>query len=80
MGCRVGMSTNPEDRIQHWKDEEGHTYGKVLASGLSYEGATKREKKEAEERNCYFHGGGNYVSGRVWSVYYVSGGKTPLDA
>ena len=79
MGCRVGMSTDPHERIQHWKDEEGHTCSMILASGLTYEEALKRERDEAVARSCYHHGGGGYVSGGFWSVYYVSGGTTPLD-
>ena len=73
MGCRVGMSTSPQDRINFWKAQEGHTNGIVLASGLTYRQALDREKSEAQSRGCYYYGGGSYVSGRIWSVYYVSG-------
>ena len=79
MGCRVGMSTHPYDRIDYWKAQEGHTYGRVLASGLTYQEALDREKSEAQGRDCFYYGGGSYVSGKVWSVYYVSGGIAPRD-
>ena len=69
------MSTNPQKRIDDWKKEEGHTDGKILASGLTYEEALKREKEEAEERNCRQSGGGERVAGNVWSVYHVWGGR-----
>ncbi len=74
MACRVGMSTDPEGRIDHWKKTEGHTYGKILARGLTFKGALKREKKEAEERGCTHHPGGTDNGRSNWSVYYVSGG------
>ena len=77
MGCRVGMSTNPHERIEYWKKEEGHTDGAVLASQLTYEQAQDRERREAQALGCYSQPGGGYVVGKVWSVYYVSGGTTP---
>ena len=75
MACRVGMSTNPSERIQHWKNEEGHTHHQILASGLTYDEALKRERNEAQTRNCRQSSGGQRVSGRVWSVYHVWGGR-----
>ena len=75
MACRVGMSTDPQERIQHWKDKEGHTHSKILARRLTYEAAQIREEKEAKVRRCRFSPGGRYVSGRVWSVYHVWGGS-----
>lgn len=75
MACRVGMSTSPQDRIAYWKRREGHTYSKILASRLTYDQALAREKREAQARGCRYRGGGEQVAGRVWSVYYVSGGK-----
>ena len=69
------MSHYPYSRIQHWKDKEGHTYGKVLVEGLTYNQALAREKKEAEERGCHYSPGGPKDNRRDWAVYYVSGGK-----
>lgn len=74
MACRVGMSTDPHGRIAHWKQKEGHTYSRILARGLTFNGAIKREKKEAEERGCTYHPGGVDNGRSNWSVYYVSGG------
>ena len=76
MGCRVGMSSNPQERIDYWKEEEGHTYGKILASELTYDEAQHREKEEAVNKGCVSSPGGPRIRGRVWSVYYVSGGNT----
>ena len=75
MACRIGMSTNPEERIRYWKNEEGHTHSKILASGLNYNQALAREKREAESRGCRYSGGGQHVSGYRWSIYYVWGGR-----
>lgn len=75
MVCRVGMSTNPDARIKHWKEKEGDKYGKTLAKGLTYRQALEVEKREARTRGCRASGGGPKKPGRVWSVYYVSGGR-----
>ena len=76
MVCRVGMSTKPQQRIDYWKILEGHTYSKILRSNLTYDQAIKLEKEEAARRpGCRQHAGGLKVPGRVWSVYYLSGGK-----
>lgn len=74
MGCRVGMSTTPEERINDWKREEGHTHGEILARGLTYEEAQRREEVEARNRGCTRHPGGGRQPGPVWSVYHVWGG------
>ena len=69
------MSTSPSERIQHWKNEEGHTGSRILASGLTYDEALKRERSEAQAWACRQSGGGQRVHGRVWSVYHVWGGR-----
>lgn len=74
MACRVGMATDPQERIQYWKNKEGHDRGRILASELTYEEAQKREQREAASKGCHQSAGGRRVPGRVWSVYYVSGG------
>ena len=74
MACRVGMSTDPEKRIKYWKDKEGHTHSKILASGLTYDEALKREEEEALARGCCQSGRGPRVPGE-WSVYHIWGGR-----
>ena len=76
MGCRVGMSKYPQTRIQYWKEKEGHTHGEVLASGLTYDEATTRERTEAAKRGCVQSPGGQRDYSRDWSVYHVWGGRT----
>ncbi len=75
MACRVGMSTDPQARIDYWKREEGHTHGKILAKGLTYDGALAREKKEADAKGCKQSPGGARNGLSNWSVYHVWGGK-----
>ena len=75
MACRVGMSTDPEERIQYWKKKEGHTNGKILHSELTYDKAQELERSEAQAKGCRQGLGGERVPGRVWSVYHVWGGR-----
>ena len=73
MACRVGMSTNPNGRIEYWKKIENCTDGHVVESGLTYEEALNAEKRLADQYGCRQSGGGPKIPGRVWSVYYMSG-------
>lgn len=75
MSCRVGSSTNPEERIKYWKDKEGHTGSEILAEALTYDEAKVLEKHEAEKRGCEQEEGGPRVEGPVWSVYHVWGSR-----
>ena len=67
------MSTDPNERIEHWKREEGCTSGYVIASGLTYDEAAAREREEAQAGGCRQSGGGPRIAGRVWSVYRMDG-------
>lgn len=71
---RIGMSTNPEGRIRHWKKQEGHTRSDIIKSGLTYEKAQALEQVEARRRGAHAREGGMHVAGAVWSVYVVWGG------
>ncbi|MXY51450.1 MAG: hypothetical protein F4Y86_02825 [Gammaproteobacteria bacterium] len=82
MGCRVGTSKTPYERIEYWKEEEDHDDGYVLHSALTYDQAQDKEKEEGDERGCYYKLGGDPGSDRdepIWSVYIVSGGTAPGD-
>lgn len=74
MGCRIGISTKPQERIDYWKSCEKHTDSEILHCGLSYDAAQLFEDLEAEERGCVSSPGGKPVPGDVWSVYHVWGG------
>lgn len=76
MGCRVGMSKYPYSRIKHWKETEGHTNGEILATDLTYDQATVRERTEAARRGCVQSPGGQRDASSDWSVYHVWGGRT----
>ena len=75
MACRVGMSTDPERRIQYWKREEGHTDSAILKKDLTYREATETEKSYARSLKCRYSRGGLPKRGRVWSIYHVWGGQ-----
>ena len=69
------MTTDLQERIAHWKEKEGYTHSKILYRKLLYKEALELEKEEAVRRGCRYHGGGERVPGRVWSVYYLYGSK-----
>ena len=73
MACRIGMSTDPKERIDHWKQKENCTSGTVIASGLTYDEALAREQQEARAGGCRHDDGGPRIAGRVWSVYRMDG-------
>lgn len=75
MACRVGMSTDPNERIDYWKRTEGHLAGRVLATGLTYDDALEVERREARRLGCVQAAGGAREGGRVWAVYHVWGAK-----
>lgn len=75
MAYRVGMSTDPHERIRYWMREEGHTNWEILANNLSYNAAQRLEKEEAERRDCRYNPGGRNNGRRNWSVYFVWGGR-----
>ena len=78
MACCIGISTNPEGRINHWKRLEGYTHSRILAKGLTYSAAQSREAREASAKGCRSAPGGNPGTDRnrrVWSVYHVWGGR-----
>ena len=58
MACRVGISTDPDARIRHWKTVEGHTYSRILHTGKTYDRANELEAQEARDRSCTASGGG----------------------
>ena len=72
MACRIGMSSNPQERIDHWQRQcRGNFSSQILASGLTYEEAQAMEEREARRYGCTQAPGGERVPGRVYSVYRV---------
>ena len=74
MSCRVGMSTDPEERISYWMKKEGYTDYQILEEGLTYDEAQTSESFYAELFDCD-SGEGGYPSDKrnepVWYVYYL---------
>ena len=72
MACRIGMSSNPKERIDHWRRQcSGRFNSQILASGLTYEEAQAMEEREARRYGCMQAPGGERKPGRVYSVYRV---------
>ena len=74
MTCRIGMSSEPQDRIDHWHRQcHGRFSSKILASKLTYDEAQRREESEARTcgSRCEQESGGPRKEGRVYSVYRV---------
>lgn len=77
MTCRIGMSSDPHGRINHWRNQCENRGGKfssiILASGLSYDEAQNLERRKANECGfyCQQESGGERKPGRVYSVYRV---------
>lgn len=70
MPCRVGMTTNLEERKQHWKGEYPNLSGwEVIKGGLSYSAALKLESEHAKAHGCVSYPGGEDNGKSNWSVY-----------
>lgn len=70
MAKRVGMTTEPQERKQYWRNKYKSSFKnwQVVRRGLTYERAQQIE--EDYKGLGYVRGaGGQYVSGYVWSVY-----------
>ena len=72
ISCRIGMSTDPWERIRFWKNN-GYSKGRILARNLTYDQALRREREEV--RNCGSHckqeSGGTRKLGSNYFVYRV---------
>ena len=76
MGCRIGMATNVEARVQELKAQglvPKSARVRTLHIDLTYSRAMDYEKAERNlcGPECKGHVGGKYVSGRSWSVYRI---------
>ena len=70
MGCRVGMTTNPQARRQDWEREYPNLYNwQIIRDELTYDQALLLEERVAQRYGCDAHGGGPRVEGSVYSVY-----------
>ncbi len=72
MGCRIGMSTDPEERKRYWESQyEGFADWEILAEGLSKDAAQEKETELAAQRGCESSPGGEGPD-EGWSVYYFT--------
>ena len=69
------MATDPKAQIEHWKKVEGHEHSRIIAYKLTYNEAAARVRHEVYARGCRQSPRVGYQNGRIWSVYYVSGGQ-----
>ena len=67
----MAKADNVDERIAYWKRTEGYTHSRILHSGLSYDGATRLEREEAQRRSCRSNPGGQRDSERDWCVYHL---------
>jgi len=74
MGCRVGMTTNIEDRKLLWQTMYSTLKNwEILGGPMSKEDAQVMETREALERGCDAHQGGRDPDDPLvtqWYVYY----------
>ena len=76
MGCRIGMATDVDARVQHLKNSglvPLHARHRVLNTFLTYSEATDYERAARQlcGPDCQGSAGGPFVSGRVWNVYRI---------
>lgn len=74
MGCRIGMATNLEIRMQELKQQRKvpqYARVSVIKDRLLYDDATELEvtNRRICGPNCDGEAGGRFVPGYVWSVY-----------
>lgn len=72
MGCRVGITTDPEARKEDWeRDCPGFSNWRIIAEGLSRFEAQKKEDEYAKKHDCAASGGGRDPENNQnnWSVY-----------
>ena len=58
MGCRIGISTRPLERIELWCRAKGHARWEAMFESPACEQAQNRGRLEAARRGCRQGGGG----------------------
>lgn len=65
MPCRVGITTNPDERKQYWQNRVvGFENMRILASYNSKEEAQKHENSHASRTGCKVNAGGPDAPGK----------------
>ena len=76
MGCRIGMATDVDARVQQLKNSglvPQHARHRILNRYLTYTEATDYERAARQVCGppCQGSAGGPFVSGRMWNVYRI---------
>lgn len=69
MQCRVGITTNPDERRSYWENQVvGFKNWQILGRYQSRQQAQDHEQRAAKQYGCKAHAGGSDASG-TWHVY-----------
>jgi len=72
MGCRIGITTNPEQRKKDWQEDYKYRKfrsWKIIQTFRSKTAAQKWENEEKESSGCVAHAGGSGSEIATWSGY-----------
>lgn len=69
MPCRVGITTNPEERKAYWnRNVHGLSNWRIIGTHKTKKAAQAQESNYAIKHGCHAHPGGEDVPG-PWYVY-----------
>lgn len=70
MNCRVGMTTDVEERKRYWKNQKPNLRDwKILGTYNTKREAQEAEKRFAQKYGCDCHPGGRGNAHAKWYVY-----------
>ena len=70
MACRIGMTTNLEDRKKHWEGKcKNLRDWQILETHNSKKNAQAAEIRLAKQKGCDYHPGGSGPDYAIWYVY-----------
>ena len=71
MACRVGITTDPEERRAYWKRQHSGMHDwRIESIHSSKSEAQAEENRLASLRQCVAYVGGSGVEDDTWYVYY----------
>lgn len=70
MGCRIGMTTDVEERKTYWQSQHPNLYNwQILGTYSSKTEAQRAETSFANQHGCVSHPGGDGSEYDTWYVY-----------
>ena len=70
MGCRIGITTRPDERREEWEDIFPFLSDwRILATVQSKTAAQKKENELAKKYGCEASAGGSGPENATWYVY-----------